>query len=649
MPNAKLPRLVVLLFLLIVAAPRMALMQAAPNEGWLLMCYDGFYNPQLSTINLDGSNLQPLTANNVLVDAAYAVASPNGQYIALLRVAGTNDFGNVDTVEITLLERASQRMTSLVQFPANASVFSWSPDSRSIVFAAGNATFTDISLINIDGSGQRSITDTAAQKVQAFDPALSPDGSQIAFIHDQSLAVVNADGTNLRILVPANRGETAKRPVWSPDGTMIAYTQDSSIVVIRPDGSAPVSVTSPMDYVGSPVWIPNSASLIYAGGNLPDFSIYSINPDGSAFTALSGFNPGSMFACDILSYIPTVSAASTGAPLPDVNPVTSVAGVISVTNAAQLQLGGALFHAAQMGSHLVVFRADGAVLAFTDGFYVRLWDIQTNAEIAIIPVNFGVFSLAFSPDGTRLALGGGEGTVQLFDGTSGALLATNKVGEDRVSVAFNPAGTILAVGTVGPTLLDGVSLTFVGDVSLSNGKITRYINDLAFSADGSKLAYAEETGYSGVVDLASGVSLSTYAHLVREVDNGGRLVQYAVALHPSGTLAATCHDSGTTGGNEEFFSVDIWDVNTGEMRLSMQGHVGLCHALAFSPDGTVLASGGIDNTIRLWETATGQQLSVLTLQDTAVFGLAFSPDGTKLAAWSTSEQGGSVQWWAVPA
>ena len=95
-----------------------------------------------------------------------------------------------------------------------------------------------------------------------------------------------------------------------------------------------------------------------------------------------------------------------------------------------------------------------------------------------------------------------------------------------------------------------------------------------------------------------------------------------VAFSPDGTLLATASDDRTAR---------IWDTATGRARTTLTGHNGPVTGVAFSPDGTLLATASDDHTARIWDTATAQ---ALTGHNSPVNGVAFSPDGTLLATAS---------------
>ena len=81
-------------------------------------------------------------------------------------------------------------------------------------------------------------------------------------------------------------------------------------------------------------------------------------------------------------------------------------------------------------------------------------------------------------------------------------------------------------------------------------------------------------------------------------------------------------------------TVRIWDVATGQSKNTLTGHTGSVSSIAFSPDGATLASGGSwgDSTLRLWDADTGQNKATLAGHAEGVRTVAFSPDGNTLAS-----------------
>ncbi|MBX5449408.1 WD40 repeat domain-containing serine/threonine protein kinase [Thermogemmatispora sp.] len=110
---------------------------------------------------------------------------------------------------------------------------------------------------------------------------------------------------------------------------------------------------------------------------------------------------------------------------------------------------------------------------------------------------------------------------------------------------------------------------------------------------------------------------------------------YAVAWSPDGQLIAS---SGADG------SVQIWEALSGRLLQLCQGHRGPIYGLAWSPDGQCLASAGRDGTVRLWSLSSGKELTSYQGHTSYVYGVAWSPDGQALASASDD---GTVHVWTA--
>jgi tricorn protease-like protein len=103
-------------------------------------------------------------------------------------------------------------------------------------------------------------------------------------------------------------------------------------------------------------------------------------------------------------------------------------------------------------------------------------------------------------------------------------------------------------------------------------------------------------------------------------------------------------DSRTLASGGMDHTIKLWNVTSGQVVMNLQGHAGAIWSVAFSPDGHTLASGSWDKTIKLWDVASGQLLRTLQGHADYVLTVAFSPDGRTLASGSRDK---SIKLWDV--
>lgn len=151
------------------------------------------------------------------------------------------------------------------------------------------------------------------------------------------------------------------------------------------------------------------------------------------------------------------------------------------------------------------------------------------------------------------------------------------------------------------------------------------VNALAFDRAGERLLVAG--GVSGLrggavlYDIASGEMLQSI--------EGHRDVLYTAVFSPDETMVATA------GYDRD---VILWDVKSGEALRRMSGHNGAVFRVAFSPDGRLLATASADETVKLWSVETGERMDTLPQPQGEVFDVVFTPDGQRVVAASADNR-----------
>lgn len=311
----------------------------------------------------------------------------------------------------------------------------------------------------------------------------------------------------------------------------------------------------------------------------------------------------------------------------------------------------------------VTFSPDGTTLASSSSdTTVQLWDVATGKELVTLhghPTT--VYAVAFSPDGALLASGSGwfwapspplrfgehetlrtatprsetpmpltSNMVILWDVVTGTEQRRWEFENPMYTVAFSPDGSTLAAGGGDPSGGSfGEDAVWLWNVATGELETTfrerKYATvwSIAFSPDGTTLASGNERGIT-LWDVATGEARAS-------LSRGGRVI-----FSPDGTLLAS------TGGASGL--VRLWDTATNQEQAALDEHDGYVYTMAFSPDGTTLASAGQDGTVRLWDVATRKVIATIHIPQTRIWSVAFSPDGTLLASGSSD---GLIRLWDV--
>ena len=396
--------------------------------------------------------------------------------------------------------------------------------------------------------------------------AWSPDGRWIATGGNNFRVMVWDVATRTSRVVGSHQG-AVWAVAWNRDGTRLASASPTDWNIKIWDVAAGKQLQSMRGHLNSPravAWSPDGSQVVSSAsdGTLKVWAVDQNDPSMAVFHLSGGIN--------LLAWNADSQSLAAGSK----NKTVWIQDFARPSSEPVLLAGE---HTDEVRS--VAWSPDGTrvasagwdgVLAVWDRATARkVWSVQGHPTVAPVPATGEIGAMCWNPDGNRIATVGVDGTVKIWTAENGTCVASTVIRGIAYALAWSPDGTQLAVGSVNDIrLLDGTTAK-TGRTLLGH---TNTVRSLAWSRDGRRLASASDDD-----------------------------------------------------------EAKVWDPVTGMVLLDLIGHGAAVHSVAWNPDGSRLITGSWDSTARIWNAATGQVTAAFEMKPGKIEAVAWSPDGRKIA------------------
>lgn len=279
----------------------------------------------------------------------------------------------------------------------------------------------------------------------------------------------------------------------------------------------------------------------------------------------------------------------------------------------------------------VAFSPDGGRIATAGRDQTaKVWDAETGQELFNLSDHTRtITSIAFSPDGNMLATGGEDGFVILWNMETGGRLSVLNGNSAVRDLAFNPAGDRLATVNADQTVRiwsikarDSLFKLFDHRVELTA---------VTYNPDGSRFATVGADSRVVIWNSDTGSPLTSIDILISNGEEGDPINELAISS--DGSRLITAHESGVAR---------LWNAETNEFLMRLTGHTSALTDVNFNPEGDRIITASLDGTAKVWETESGKALFTLIGHGGGITAVTYSPDGSKIA---TASQDATARVW----